>query len=429
MNPLSYQKKSVRLRIAMLSIHSSPIGPLGAKNTGGMSVYVKELARALGSCGHFVDIFTYFKGENPVENLYPNVRLIHLGGHSTGEIPKDQLASRLNDIFNLLENYRKDNHIVYDLVHSHYWLSGVIGAMAQTRWRRPHLTMFHTLGMVKNNTAKAENESDLRIAHERWLAKAADQIVAPSDREKEHLLHHYHADAGRIRVISCGVNQDLFKPMDFKAARKRLKIAQDAQIALYIGRFAPLKGIDDLIGAVVRLSSQFPRLELIIIGGDGPESAASQQLKQLAGNYGARLRVSFTGRIDQSRLPLYYSAADMLVLPSHYESFGLVVLEALSCGTPVVATPVGAVESILCEGFNGVVADSSGIDSIAQAIAKLLSLPKSGKPSQEQIRTTVCDFSWASVADQMVQVYENLLKAYDPAETPAFCGLGGVFPN
>jgi D-inositol-3-phosphate glycosyltransferase len=416
------------LRIAMLSIHSSPIGPLGTRDTGGMSVYVREVSRWLGRMGHRIDIFTCAGGEYPQAALYPNVRLIHLAGALPADPSKARLPACLPGVFEAMDAYRKTHRVSYDLIHSHYWISGVVGALAQMRWRRPHLTMFHTLGAVKNSTCSGENESALRIAHERWLAMAADHVVVPAPREMQNLLDFYHARQSKISVIPCGVNLDLFRPMDGAAARKRLGLSVDADVVLYVGRFAPLKGVERLLGAMALLRPRFPRLQLMIVGGDGPSAQSHQALAALADRLGIQDIVRFMGRVEQKALPPYYNAADVLALPSHYESFGLVVLEALACGTPVAATHVGAVERIVRENMNGAIVDGRQAEDVAVAIGRVLGKPRSRRLSATQIRATVNGYGWPRIAAAVEAAYEALLEIRDPAESAAVAApCGGLY--
>ena len=210
------------LRIAVLSVHSSPIGELGTKNTGGMSVYVRELARQLGRRGHFVDIYTRLNGfrQKQKAQLYDNVRLIHLKAGDNGHMDKLALYGHLDDFFKELEEFRNRESVDYDLIHSHYWLSGRVGNWAQKRWEVPHVFMFHTVGAVKNSTAGSEKESELRTAMEKHLAKKCDRILVATDRERDHLVQHYGACSETIGVVPCGVNLDLFRPLDKAAARQ-----------------------------------------------------------------------------------------------------------------------------------------------------------------------------------------------------------------
>lgn len=394
------------MHIAMLSIHSSPMGPLGTQNTGGMSVYVRELARWLGHQGHTVDIFTYVDATEDRTDLFPNVRLIHLNQKGLGQVEKADLPAKIESIWEALEKYCRKNNQTYDLIHSHYWISAVVGAIAQAKWHCPHMVTFHTLGAAKNLLSAGENEPIRRIAHERWLAKVADGIVVPSEQERINLLCHYHPHPGKIHTLPCGVNLERFRPLDRDAARQSIGMPKDIQMALYVGRIAPVKGMDILIGAMAHLKEQMPHLRLVVAGGDGPDAKSTQQLKQKVDQHQLASRVTFVGRVDQKDLPLYYSAADFLVLPSHYESFALVVLEALACGTPVVATPVGVVQTIIEEGINGVIAANSEVKPMAEAITRMLAVPKG---AQVKIRTTVKGLHWNSIAVAMAEIYRELL--------------------
>jgi len=398
----------------MLAIHSSPLGPLGTSDTGGMSVYVLELARWLGHLGHRVDIFTCIRADDATDTvaLFANVRLIHLTLQGVAQITKEQLPLQLTAVFEALESFRRNHALLYDLIHSHYWLSGVVGAMAQARWACPHLTMFHTLGMVKNSTASGENESDRRIAHERWLAEVVDMIVVPAVRERENLIHLYNAEAQKIAVIPCGVNLDLFQPMDRIACRKLLDIRPDSVVALFVGRFAPLKGIDALLGAIAYLKKKMLHIHLLVVGGDGPDAPGTRALTRLVKGLDIQDRVAFAGRIDQKQLPVYYSACDLLVLPSHYESFGLVVLEAMACGTPVVATTVGAVETIIRPGINGMIVGQPSCDRVARGIARVLDRPDGERTRPGKIRDTVTHYGWDRIASVVIQTYTALIRAH-----------------
>lgn len=402
------QVEAEQLRIAMLSIHSSPVGELGTKDTGGMSVYVRELARELGKRGHFIDIFTRLKDtrQDQIAELYENVRLVHLGAGNNGHMNKLALYAHLDDFFKELEEFSDRK---YDLIHSHYWLSGRVGNWAQERWQVPHVFMFHTVGAVKNSTAGSEKEPELRTAIEKYLAGNCSRILVATDKERDHLIHHYGASPETIGVVPCGVNLDLFRPLDKATSRQQLGFSQDESIVLFVGRFAPLKGIDRLMAAVAYLKD-YQKLRLVIVGGDGLSTPESQNLQRLSRELGIQDSVTFVGRVEQDNLPPYYSAADALVVPSHYESFGLVALEALASGTPVVATKVGAMESILREGETGHVVENGSSRLLANGIETFISRPH--PPSADAIRSTVLRFSWANVASAMLDEYGAVLRHY-----------------
>ena len=403
--------KSDQLRIAMFSVHSCPLGELGTRNTGGMSVYIRELARHIGIFGHAVDIYTRLNGSkhNQIIELYDNVRLIHLSAGGNGYVHKLALYYYLSDFFRALEGFKNQEGLNYDLVHSHYWLSGRLGSWVQDRWNIPHIVMFHTLGSVKNRAGLTGREPDLRIATEKKLARICQRILSPTEREKENLLKYCQPPAEKIGVVPCGVNLDLFRPMDQAAARRRLGFGEDESIVLYVGRFDPIKGIDRLLEAMASLK-HLKRMRLVIIGGDGPDTTEYRNLQQLSGQFGIEKSVRFVGRVEQSQLPPYYSAADALVVPSHYESFGLVGLESLACGTPVVATRVGAMEDIIENGKTGHVAADLTPRGLANSIESVISNPAGTLLPADAIRASILKYGWPNVAAAVFNEYETVLR-------------------
>lgn len=403
--------KPEQLRIAMFSIHSSPIGELGTKNTGGMSVYIRELARELGTRGHWVDIYTRLNGtkHDQIIDLNENVRLIHLGAGNNGYVHKLALYYYLSDFFRALEKFKNREDLHYDLIHSHYWLSGRLGNWAQDRWNIPHIVMFHTLGAVKNNAAIGEQEPELRVAAEKKLTQTCQRILAPTERERENIVRFCNAPSEKIGVVPCGVNLDLFQPMDQAAARQRLGFQDDESIVLYVGRFAPIKGIDRLLEAMTYLK-HYQRLRLLIIGGDGPDTPEFQNLQDLTRKLGIQDLVTFAGRIEQKSLPPYYSAADVLVVPSYYESFGLVGLESLACGTPVVATQVGAMGNILRDGKSGQLVANAQPRTLAHSIEKIIAASPATTVSAQGIRASVLKYGWSNVASAIIDEYETILR-------------------
>ena len=328
-----------KLRIAMLSAHSSPLGKLGSKDTGGMSVYVRELSRELGRRGHRVDIYTrhHPHARDRIVELDKGVRLIHLRLGENQYMSKAEMYPHLEDFFRELEQFRSADHIEYDLIHSHYWLSGMLGIWAQETWKRPHVAMFHSLGAVKNHTGIGGPEPEIRIATENAIIKTCHRIFAPTQREKERLINFYSASPTKIGVVPCGVDLELFCPMNQSTARRQLGFNPDDTLVLFVGRFDSMKGLDRLLEAMRYLKHR-RHLRLIIVGGDGIHTPEGQTLLRLARSFGVEDSIAFIGRIEQKDLPLYYNAADVMVMPSYYESFGLVSIEALACGIPMALT-------------------------------------------------------------------------------------------
>jgi D-inositol-3-phosphate glycosyltransferase len=266
--------------------------------------------------------------------------------------------------------------------------------------------MLHTLGEEKNRTGVGMREPDLRIAAEKELVKICHRVLAPTDREKDSLIRFYGAPAQKIGVVPCGVNLELFHPADKVTVRKRLGYDPDDIILLYVGRFEPLKGLDRLLQAMTHLQSHL-KLRLLIVGGDGAEAPESQYLKQKTKTLGIEDKVTFAGRIEQKYLPPYYSSADVLVMPSHYESFGLVGLEALACGRPVVSAPVGAMERLIKESRAGLVVNDSLPQSLASGIESIIN--SSSLPPVDKIRKSVLEYSWVNVAKDVIEEYESVL--------------------
>jgi len=401
-----------QLRIAMLSVHSCPIGNPGAKDTGGMSVYVRELARELGKQGLLVDIYTRLHDprDNRTIKLGQNARLIHLRAGEGKDIHKLAVYSYLPDFACNVENSRKRNHIRYDLVFSHYWLSGWVGTYLQRWWNVPHIMMFHTLGAVKNAIGIGEDEPELRIETERDLAGSCHQIIATTEKEKDELIRHYGASPEKIGVVPCGVNLDLFRPIDKEIARQQLGFGDD-KIILFVGRIEPLKGIERLLRAMTYLQNSH-RPRLVIIGGDEHSRDEVKRLKRLSRDLHIEGSVTLSGLIRHEELPYFYSAADVCVVPSYYESFGLAALESIACGTPVVATDVGSLKNIIHQGETGYVVADNTPHYLADKIALLLSKPTPDTKAAFSIRASVNRFGWPNIAQAIIKECRQVLAAY-----------------
>jgi len=384
-----------QLRIAILSIHSCPTGTLGTRDTGGMSVYIREMACELGKRGFYVDIFTRsHESQDDRVALGENVRLVHLKAGENTDTHKLVLYPYLPDFACDLENFRKKNEVRYDLIFSHYWLSGLTGKILQTWWHVPHVMMFHTLGAIKNALGVGEDEPELRIEAEKELAQTCNSIIAVTEREKAELIEYCGASPERTGVVPCGVNLGLFHPMDRKKTKTRLGLAGE-NVILYVGRIEPLKGIDRLIMAMSLLGTS--KCRLLIIGGGEQSRREIERLTNLANGLGIGDSVTFLGVIEHTKLPSYYNAADVCVLPSYHESFGLTALEALACGTPVVATDVGALKDIIRQGETGYVIEDGNYRNMARKIDLVLA----GEMHPAAIRDSVDFFDWSTIADVM----------------------------
>ena len=407
-----------QLRMCMLSAHSCPVGKLGSRDTGGMSVYIREIARELGKQGHVVDVYTrvHDPQDHRIYELGQNARLVHLRAGVDEEIHKLALYAHLPAFNNNLESFRRRNNIHYDLIFSHYWLSALAGVHLQQRWRVPHIAMFHTLGAVKNSIREAdhaalgEKEPRLRIETERNLVRDCHRIIASTGREKHALVRHYGAPSQKIGVVPCGVNLEHFRVTGKAQARRNLGLDSE-KIILFVGRIDPLKGADNLIKALPHLC-HIPKLKLIIIGGGEHSQREIRQLRKLAYDLEVASSVDFLGLIKHEDLPYFYNAADACVVPSYYESFGLVALESLACGTPVVATDVGNHKNLIRQGDTGYVIKDNDPLRLADRIGLLLLSLESDTRSAQSIRATVDRFSWSNIAEAIAKDCRLALTKY-----------------
>jgi D-inositol-3-phosphate glycosyltransferase len=390
-----------KLKIAIISAHSCPVGSLGTKDTGGMSVYIRELTRELGKMGHSVDVYTriHDPADPRVEPLGERGRLIHLKAGKEAAIQKMSVYFSLPEFTFNMENYWRDNGLRYDIVFSHYWLSALVGKYLRQKWQIPYITMYHTLGALKNAIGIGEGEPELRIASERDTIGDCQKIIVATEKEKQDMVRYYRALHQKISVVPCGVNMELFKPVAKMSARQKLNLTDD-KILLFVGRIDPLKGIDRLLQAVSILKNH-NGLRLIIIGGDESSREEVARLQKLSAELNIQEHVTFQGLIKQDQLPYFYSAADVCVVPSYYESFGLVPLEALACGTPVVATDVGDLKNIIRPGETGYIVADNSPDKLAAKISLLLAKPLRDIESVLSVRASVMPWDWAKIAEQV----------------------------
>lgn len=407
---LGIQMSMKPLTIAMLCIHSSPIGVLGTRDTGGMSVYVSALACEMGLKGHRVDIFTRRRHEDDpdVDSLAPNVRLVSLDIAPGRALSKIELYACADGTMAAIEAFRHRQARDYDLIHSHYWISGQVGRMARQAWRRPHVITFHTLGAVKAGTGIGAAEPDRRLTVERKLVQDCQGLLAPCEGEKANLMHYYGSDAARIYMVPGGVDLDCFRPMDKTRARRRLGIDPHAVLLLSIGRLTPQKGQDRIIEALPHIESD-RRPHLMVVGGNGDGDPEQRRLQKLAESAGVQDWVTFCGSVAHRNLPAYYAAADMVVLASHYESFGLVGIEALACGRSVVSTAVGVLAELARMRRPGIITTDGSPAALAAGIAAA----KDRVPDwpAHTIRQSVRDYSWTQSAAAALVAYRAAIKA------------------
>jgi D-inositol-3-phosphate glycosyltransferase len=403
------------LRVAILSVHTCPLAVLGGKETGGMNVYVRELARELGRMGVRADVFT--RSQNPtiprVVTITDGVRVVHLTAGPEAPMPRERIRDHLDEFVEGVEAYRIAGGFDYDLIHAHYWLSGAVGLVLRDRWSVPLVQMFHTLGHLKNDATRASSDREpaVRIDEEARIVGAVDRIVAATTVERTHLVQHYGADPSRIAVIPCGVDTNLFLPGDQAAARAALELDDQPRL-LYVGRLAPIKGLETLLDAMARLRAAGTRVHLSIVGGDadeplnGHEGALRARLARL--DLGGT--VTFVGAQPQERLRAWYVAADATVLPSHYESFGMVALEAMACGIPVVASRVGGLQTTVRDGVTGLLVRESDPAALAGALDRLLGDPDLRFRLGREGVQWAARHRWPCVAEAVCREYAALVE-------------------
>lgn len=414
------------LRIAMLSVHTCPLAALGGKETGGMNVYVRELSRELGRMGVEVDIFT--RSQNPaiprVVALGESVRVVHLPAGPEAPLPRTRVHDHLDEFVDGVEAWRITRDVDYDLIHAHYWLSGVVGLTLRERWSVPMLQMFHTLGDLKNRVARraTDLEPAVRLEEEARVIASAERLVAASVAERAHLVRHAGADPSRIAVVPCGVDTELFKPGDADEARAALGFA-DGPLILYVGRLAPIKGLETLLDAIALLDRRGRRVRLVIVGGEADEARDGHEadLHGRIAALGIGDLVGFVGPQRQESLRTHYVAADVTVLPSHYESFGMVALEAMACGSPVVASRVGGLTTTVRDGVTGFLVPEGDVTALAGRFETLLGDPDlRWRLGREGVRWAA-QHRWPCVAEAICREYALLESRARPHLAAARC--------
>ncbi|MGE5221046.1 MAG: glycosyltransferase [Omnitrophica WOR_2 bacterium] len=411
------------MRIAMLSYHTCPLATLGGKDTGGMNVYVRDLTRYLGRMGIHVDVFTRSQDEHVPHVLhdlgYGN-RVVHVPAGPESPLPKLELVNYLPEYVSGILDFAESKDLHYDLIHSHYWMSGLAARELKEKWGVPVIHMFHTLGLMKQRVARlpGEAEGDYRLRGERDVIRLADRIIAATLAELAQLQWLYQTDTRKVIIIPPGVDLDHFYPIPPDEAKEFIGIPKDQRMLLFVGRIEPLKGVDTLIQAIALLQSEAEfsgeDICLSVIGGEpdvSPQSLSDEmaRLQDLRKQSSARDLVAFLGRRSQDTLPYYYSAAEAVVVPSYYESFGMVALEAMACGTPVVASQVGGLAFLVQDGQTGFTVPVDEPQALADRLAELINDPDLRREMGAQAADFAREYAWEKIAARIVKVYQEVL--------------------
>ncbi len=394
-----------------------------------MNVYVRDLSRELGQRGIAVDCFT--RSQNPnipriSTRLGPNCRVIHLPAGPEIPYDKNSVVDHLPQFVRGALDLARREGLRYDVIHSHYWLSGLAARELRRVWGAPIIQMFHTLGHMKNSVASGPHEWEAarRIEGEAEVMALADRLVAATPLERAQMVWLYGANASKMDVVPPGVDLDLFQPIPPKEAKHILGLPPERRIVLFVGRIEPLKGIDTLLRAMALVVPEIPcwqdDLSVVIIGGApgvGIEKVNDElaRLENLRAELGIQDLVTFQGAQDQDTLVYYYSAADMVVMPSHYESFGMVALEAMACGTPVVASKVGGLTYSVQDGQTGFLVPERDAEALAAKIRLLLCDDVLRQALSLQAAQWSRNYGWPAISDQILELYQRVQLALMPA--------------
>lgn len=416
-------------RVATISLHTSPLEQPGVGDAGGMNVYVVELAKRLVTLGVEVDIFTRATRSDlpPAVELVPGVMVRHITAGPYEGLDKAELPAQLCAFASgVLRAEALHEPGYYDLIHSHYWLSGQVGWLAKERWGVPLVHTMHTMAKVKNAYLAEGDapEPNAREIGEVQVVAAADTLIASTDEEADQLTELYAAEPDRVFVVSPGVDLELFRPGSRRAARARLGLSEDAAVLLFVGRLQPLKAPDLLLKCAAALLQRNPslrhRLVVAVVGGpSGSRPEPVEGLAKLAGDLGISDLVHFAPPAAHSRLADWYRAAEVCVVPSYNESFGLVALEAQACGTPVVAAAVGGLRTAVAGGFSGLLVDGHRPGDYADAIERILSDGLLAERLSGGAVSHARRFGWESTARGVVQAYREALRGGSPMRLAA----------
>jgi D-inositol-3-phosphate glycosyltransferase len=406
--------RGAQRRIAVIAMHASPTASLGQSANGGMNVYVREVCNAFSDRGIATDVFTRKQSpDDPaVEVLAPLSRVVYLPA-GIG-LDKYSLYNEVPWFAAQVREFAAADNVSYDLLYSHYWLSGEVACLLRPELSTAWVHIAHTLGLVKNRTLAtgALPEPPLRIHVEGEIAQQADLLIASTADEANELVSLYHADPAHVSVVEPGVDLTTFQPISRSDARRKIGYGA-GHLLLFVGRLERLKGVEVAIRALALLRGRQPdELRLLVLGEDSRDADESEKerLKAVASSLGVRDRVDFVGSVAHHELPYFYSAADVCVMPSYSESFGLVALEAQACGLPVVGSTVSGLRSVVRDGSSGYLLDTHDPAVYAERIGRLLSEPELAEQMGRHGRELAQKFSWTRTADRLEDLFEDAIE-------------------
>lgn len=417
-SPLDLLEERLRQRqrpaVALISEHGDPAAEIGREAAGGQNVYVRQVGEALAALGWQVDMFTRKANPDDAEIVQhgPRCRTIRLVAGPETYISRDEMMAYMPDFVTALIDFQTKIGTSYQLIHTHYWMSGWVGMQLRQHWPEVKLIhTYHSLGVVKYNAGvEMPAIGQQRLNVEKQILESFDCVVATSPEEQSD-LRNLVSTHGHTKVIPCGADIDNFQVLAKSAARTLLGWNPKSRVVLYVGRFDRRKGIDTLVKAMAEVSVENTRL--VIVGGSDPNQADGrerQRVEAIVAELGLKPQTEFVGMVGHDRLPLYYSAADVCVVPSHYEPFGLVAIEAMACGTPVIASDVGGLRFTVIPEETGFLVPPQSVSGFAAAIQRTLTDQLWAKKAQKQAAMRVrTHFSWSSVSLQLSELYHQLI--------------------
>jgi D-inositol-3-phosphate glycosyltransferase len=397
------------VRIAEISVHSCPRRSPGSGDVGGMNLYILTLSHEMNKLGVEVDIFARWHDPDEPEIIKINerTRLIHIRAGEPGDISKTDIYNCLPEFEANLLAFLQREGTKYDIIRSHYWTSAIIGERMKKQLGIPDIVTFHTLGEVKNRASGTEEEPELRIQSEKEIVATADCIVTSTMEEKNNLIRLYGSQPEKVRIIPGGVDLDLFRPIDREKARSELDLEAYRRVLLFAGRLQPFKGLELLLRAMTHLPNH-GTTQLLVVGGNAGKTDELVKMNSLVKKLGISSMVTFVGAVEHEKMPTFYNAADICVVPSFHESFGLVAVEALASGTPVVASRAGGLAMIVQDGENGYLFDERSPEVLATYLCLLMSENEIREAMASSARQSVMKYNWSSTAKQLLQVYREL---------------------
>ncbi len=423
-------------RVAAFSIHSDPLADLGSQEAGGQNIYIKYLVEELEKFGWKTDVFTRWDSphKKQIANITKHSRVIRIKDGPLRYIPKTELFSFLPNIYNGFLSFIGPKN-PYSLFHGHYWEGGWMAQRASKEFSKPLVQNFHSLGIVRLETKKKykKNKEEIsyfekRLDTEKEVIENASKIISLSVTEKNELIHFYGCPGEKVAVIPGGINLKHWRHCSKEEARNKIRVGKESFILLYVGRLEWRKGIGTLISACNFLRKEIPNLHLVIVGGklfgkhkNETDFKEQQKLQKKADIEGVRDIVKFVGNINHRRLPLFYRAADVFVIPSYYEPFGLVTLEGMASKTPVVASNVGGLSTIINDNENGLLFEPRNPMDLKNKIMKLYQSEELRNRLAERAYQDVSEnYSWHKAVEKIAELYQSLTKKNENNSNSSF---------